>query len=245
MIKLGEILTKPKEIVVPGEDLASGMDFIPSFGTYRDKEKIVASRLGIVNIDGKIIRIVPLSGKYSPKRGDTIIGRVEDVSYSGWRVSTNSAYAAMLSVKDATSEFIVRGADLTQYFDLDDYIVAKITNVTSQKLIDLTMRGPGLRKLIGGRIIEVNTNKVPRIIGKQGSMVGMIKDATGCKITVGQNGLLWITGEPKNEIIAIDSIRKIEEESHLSGLTERIKEFLEKKTGKKVEIRTRESGELQ
>ena len=235
---MGEILVKPKSIVVPGEELASGMEFIPSFGTYRDKDKIVASRLGVVNIDGKITRIVPLTGKYNPKRGDTIIGKVEDVSYSGWRVSTNSAYPAMLSMKDATSDFIQRGADLTQYFDVDDYVVANITNVTSQKLIDLTMRGPGLRKLVGGRIIEVNTNKVPRIIGKQGSMVSMIKEATGCRIIVGQNGLLWINGEPKDELVAIEAIRKIEEESHLSGLTERIREFLEKKTGKKIELKT-------
>ncbi len=232
---MAEILVKNKEIVIPGEEMATGMEYLPSFGTYRDKDKIVASRLGLVSIEGKIIRIIPLAGKYIPRRGDVIIGRVEDVSYSGWRVDTNCAYPAMLSVKDATSEFIQRGADLTQYFDVDDYIVAKITNVTSQKLVDLTARGPGLRKLSGGRIIEVNTNKVPRIIGKQGSMVHMIKQVTGCKIIVGQNSLLWISGDPKNELIAIEAIRKIEKESHLSGLTERIKDFLEKSTGKKVE----------
>jgi len=240
---MGEILVKNKDIVVPGEELASGMDFLPSFGTYRDKDKILASRLGLVSIDGKIIRIIPLSGKYNPRRGDTIIGKIEDVSYSGWRVDTNSAYPAMLSMKDATSEFIQRGSDLTQYFDLDDYVVAKIINVTSQKLIDLTTRGPGLRKLTGGRVIEVNTNKVPRIIGKQGSMVHMIKQATDCKIVVGQNGLLWILGEPKSELIAIEAIRKIENESHLSGLTERIKDFLEKATGRKIEEKMAEKGE--
>lgn len=239
---MGELVVKNKSIVVPGEELATGMDFLPSFGTYRDKDKIVSSRLGIVTLDGKVIRIIPLTGKYNPKRGDTIIGRVEDVSYSGWRIDTNSAYPAMLSMKEATSEFIQRGADLSQFFDIDDYVVAKIINVTSQKLIDLTMRGPGLRKLVGGRIIQVNTNKVPRIIGKQGSMVGMIKDATGCKIIVGQNGLLWINGDPKSELIAVDAIKKIEEESHLSGLTERIKAFLEKQTGKKLEIREHPEG---
>jgi len=238
---MGDTLVENKKIVVPGEELAAGMDFLPSFGTYRDKDKIVASRLGLVNIDGKIIRIIPLTGKYNPRKGDTIIGRVEDVSYSGWRVYTNCAYPAMLSVKDATSEFIQRGADLTQYFDVGDYLVAKITNVTSQKLIDLTARGPGLRRLSGGRVIEVNTNKVPRIIGKQGSMVHMIKQATGCKMIVGQNGLLWISGEPKNEIIAIEAIRKIEQESHLSGLTDRIKTFLEESTGKKIEEKGEEN----
>ena len=79
----------------------------------------------------------------------------------------------------------------------------------------------------GGRIIEVSTHKVPRIIGKQGSMVMMIKEATQCNITVYQNGLVWIEGSPVNEMRAINAIRKIEKESHLSGLTEKINAFLE------------------
>ncbi len=233
---MGEIIEKDKNVVVPGDELASGMDFLPSFGTYRDGDKIVASRLGLVSFEGKVVKIIPLSGRYVPKRGDTIIGRVEDVSYSGWRISTNCAYPALLSVKDATMQFIPKGADLTRFFDIGDYLVAKIMNVTSQKLIDLTCKGPGLRKLHGGRILEVNTNKVPRIIGKQGSMVGMIKQATGCRITIGQNGVVWLDGEPKSEIIAVEAIRKIEDESHIPGLTERIKQFLEEKTGKKIEM---------
>ncbi len=233
---MGEILVKEKDVVVPGDVLAQGMEYLPSFGTYRDKDDIVASRLGIIGIDGKVIKVIPLTGKYIPKRNDVIICRVEDVSYSGWRVSTNSAYAAMLSCKDAISEFIAKGADLTQFFDIGDYLVGKIINVTSQKLVDLMAKGPGLRKLRGGRIFEVNTHKVPRIIGKQGSMVSMIKQVTECKIIVGQNGLVWIDGEPKNEIIAISAIKKIEAESHISGLTERIKDFLEKETGKKIDF---------
>jgi len=231
-----EYLVENKSIVVPGEELATGIDLVPSFGTYRDKDKIVALRLGVVVFEGKTVKIIPLTGKYSPNKGDVIIGKIEDVYPTGWKVDTNSAYPAMLSIKEVT-EFMGRGADLRQYLDIDEYIVAKITKVTSQKLIDLTMRGPGLRKLVGGTIIQINPNKVPRIIGKQGSMVNLIKQATNCKIMVGQNGLLWISGEPKDELIAIEVIRKIEEEAHLSGLTDRIKEFLEKKTGKKLEIK--------
>jgi exosome complex component RRP4 len=94
--------------------------------------------------------------------------------------------------------------------------------------VDVSMKGPGLRKLAGGRIIEVNTNKVPRIIGKQGSMIQMIKEATKCNITVGQNGLVWIDGDIDGEIVAVDVIKKIEEEAHQSGLTDRIKEYLSK-----------------
>ncbi len=229
---MSKIIAKDKEISVPGETLAIGMDVLPGQGTYREGENIIANRLGLVTIDGRTIKLIPLSGRYIPKTGDTIICKVIDVSFNGWRLDTNSAYSAMLPLKDATSDFIARGADLTRYYDLGDYVVCKIVNVTSQKLVDVTMKGPGLRKLKGGRIIEVDPNKVPRIIGKQGSMVVMVKDATKCNIVVGQNGLIWIDGEPINELLAIQAIRKIEKESHLSGLTDKIKEFLEKNNKK-------------
>src|SRR3989339_249832 len=224
---MSEIIVKDKEISVPGETLAIGMDILPGSGTYRDGEKIAANRLGLAMIEGRTIKLIPLSGRYIPKTNDTVICKVIDVGFNGWRLDTNSAYSAMLSMKDATSEFIQRGANLTQYYDLGDHIVCQIVNVTSQKLIDVTMKGPGLRKLKGGRIIEVDANKVPRIIGKQGSMVVMIKEATRCNIIVGQNGLIWIDGEPMNELLAIQAIRKISAESHTSGLTDKIKGFLE------------------
>src|SRR3989344_2164129 len=231
---MSKLLVNEKEIVVPGETLATGMDNLPGNGTYRDGENIIASRLGLVQLEGRAIKLMPLAGRYIPKTGDTIICKVIDVGFNGWRLDTNSAYSAMLSMKDGTSEFIQRGANLTQYYDLGEYIVCKIVNVTSQKLIDVTMKGPGLRKLKGGRTIEVDSNKVPRIIGKQGSMVIMIKDATRCNIVVGQNGLIWIDGDPMSELLAIQAIRKIEKESHQSGLTEKIKEFLEKNGSKVV-----------
>jgi len=225
---MGQITAKDKEVVVPGETLAEGMEFLPSYGTYREGEKIIASRLGLLYIDGKVLKLVPLSGVYHPKRGDTIIGPVTEVLLSGWRIDTNSAYSAVLNMKDATSEFIARGANLTKYFAIGDYVMAKITNVTSQNLVDLTMKGPGLRKLKGGRIINVNANKVPRIIGKQGSMVSMIKTQTNCRILVGQNGIVWIQGEdPAKELLAVETIRKIEAEAHIPGLTDNIKSFLE------------------
>ncbi len=221
------LFVKDKDVVVPGEHLAQGMDYLPGLGTYRKGEVILAERLGLINLEGRAIRVIALSGKYMPKLNDVMIGKVVDVTLNGWRIETNSAYTAMLSIKDATSEFISRGSDLTKIFALGDYVVAKIVNVTSQKLIDLTTKAPGLKKLTGGRIIKVNPNKVPRIIGKQGSMISMIKDTTGCKITVGQNGLIWLDGEPKSEVLAIKTIRKIEDEAHLSGLTDKIKLYLE------------------
>jgi exosome complex component RRP4 len=182
------------------------------------------------------LKTLPLAGRYLPKRYDIIIGRVSDILMSGWRLEINSPYSAVLPLKDASFSYIAKGADLTKYFELDDHLIVKITNVTSQNLVDVTCKGPGLQKLKGGRIIFVNTHKVPRIIGKKGSMVSMIKKATDCRVVVGQNGVAWISGTPESELIAVNAIKIIEEKSHISGLTEKIKEFLEKATGKKVEI---------
>lgn len=225
---MGTLIAKDKDVVVPGEVLAEGMDFVAAPGTFREGDKVIASRLGLLNVDGRLLKLIPLSGKYLPQNGDLVIGKVIDIALNGWRLEINSAYSAMLTLKDATSQFIERGADLTRFFNIGDYIIAKIVNVTSQYLVDLTMKGPGLRKLTEGRIITVSATKVPRIIGKAGSMLTMIREYTGCHILVGQNGMVWIQGEPAKEIIAVDTIRKIEAEAHINGLTDRIKEFLEK-----------------
>ena len=232
---MGKLLVGDKTIVTPGEELAEGMDFLPAEGTFRNKDKIISSGLGLVNINGRVIKTIPVAGRYAPKKGDTIIAKVTNILMSGWILDIGSAYSAVLSVKEA-KDFIRRDEDLTRYYNIGDYIITDIVMVTSQRLVDASMKGPGMRKLIGGRIINVNCHKVPRIIGKKGSMVSMIKNATESNITVGQNGLVWINGSPENEIIVVKTIRKIEQEAHISGLTDRIKTFLEKETNKKINI---------
>lgn len=225
-----QLLVKDKEIVVPGERIAKGLEHLPGPGTARADDFIVAQKLGMLRIDGKVAKLIPLNGPYNPKVRDKIIGKVSDVLMSGWRLDINCAYSAVLSMKDATSEFIPRGANLTKYYDLNDWVYCQVTNVTSQKLVDVSMKGPGLRKLEGGRFIKVSPFKVPRVIGKEGSMVTMIKQATNCNIVVGQNGVIWIKGEPENEVVAVEAIEKIDREAHLGGLTDSIDKWLKKRT---------------
>ncbi len=221
------LLIEEKQFVIPGEVLAEGIDYLPANGTYREEDKIYSAQLGMVNVSGRLIKVISLSGRYVPKVGDTVIGKIANIGFNGWMVDISYAYEAGLSLKEATSDFIERGADLTKYFDFGEIIVANVINVTKSKAIDLTMKGPGLRKLKGGKMMEVTSSKVPRIIGKQGSMISLIKNATGCRIIVGQNGLVWISGDdPGKEAIATAAILKIEQEAHTSGLTEKISEFL-------------------
>ena len=224
---MGEMLVKEKEIVIPGQDLAKGMDFLPGSGCYREGDNIVSSSLGIINISNRLIRVIPLSGRYDPKMGDIIIGKVKDMSLHGWFLDTNSAYDGMLSIREA-DEFIDKGADLSKYYNFEEWVITKVVHVNKVSNVDLSTKGPGLRKIKGGKIIEITPSKVPRVIGKQGSMVGLIKEKTGCKITVGQNGRVWIQGEnPESELLATEAILMIEHESHIEGLTDKITKFLE------------------
>lgn len=230
---MGKILIKDKDIVIPGEVLAEGMDYLPAGGAFREKDNIISSQVGLVSVSGRLIRVIPVSGKYIPKRGDNVIGKISHVGMSNWGVDIGYANDAMLVMKEATSEFIPRGADLTHYFNNGDYILCKITNVTKTKLIDVSMKGLGLRKLTEGRIIKVVSAKVPRIIGKAGSMIKMIKDLTDCRIIVGQNGVAWLNGmDPDKEALAVEAIRMIEENSHKTGLTDEVEKFLKSKLKK-------------
>lgn len=227
---MSELVVKNKEVVVPGQLLATGMDYLPGTGAYRWKDQIRANRIGLVSLDGRAVRLIPLSGKYSPKRDDVIVGKVIDILMSGWRIDTNSAYSAMLPVKEASDSFIERDHDLSTIFGIGDYLVCRVTGVTSQKLIDVSVRGPGLGRLEAGNMIQANPYKVPRVIGKQGSMVSLIKNATGCNIIVGQNGVIWVQGSPQGEVIAVRTIKLIERLAHVSGLTDMIKLYLEDQT---------------
>jgi exosome complex component RRP4 len=70
------------------------------------------------------------------------------------------------------------------------------------------------------------------VIGKNGSMIQMLKNMTGCRIYVGQNGRIWVDGELENIVRAVKAITTIEEEAHSMGLTEKIKKLLEEDSGK-------------
>ena len=229
---MSTIVIKERDIVIPGEVLAEGMDYLPADNTYREQDKIYSKVVGLASISGRVVKITPLSGPYVPKVGDKIIGKVIDITFSGWRVDTSTAYSAMLNVKEATTRFIKKEENLSEIIAIGDYVVAKIVNVTSQNLIDLTMREPGLYNIAGGRIIKINSQKVPRVIGKQGSMIQLIKENTGCEITVGQNGLVWLKGTPEGELVAEKAIHLIEDKAHTEGLTERMQKFLTEQKSK-------------
>jgi exosome complex component RRP4 len=218
-----------KQLVAPGDLLAEG-DYVSGDSTYKENEKIYASRLGLVDYEGKRVHVVALKAFYIPVPGDTVIGTVVETTPGGWVIDIKAPHFARLRASDVVERsFKPETTDLPSIFDVGDLIITKVTDYDRTRDPQLTVREPGLGKIMRGQLVEVTPTKIPRIIGRQGSMVGMIKKETGCQLTIGQNGLVLISGKsPEDERLAIMALRKIEKESHTSGLTDRVTEMIRK-----------------
>ncbi len=214
-----------RKIVLPGEFLEEKKGRKVGRGAYFEGEKVFAKVLGIPRISENEISVIPLAGVYLPSVGDRVIGVIAQVEISGWFVDINSPYMAFLPLGEGVDEFIdTTRADLSRFYDVNDIIYCRISNVTKNKTVQVSMHDLAARKLHGGVIIKVTPVKIPRIIGKGGSMINLIKNRTGCEIIAGQNGVIWIRGERKDK--AIEAILTIERESHIIGLTEKIEKML-------------------
>jgi len=221
-----------RQIVTPGDLLAEG-DYLAGENTFKEDSKIYASRLGLVEYIGRKVQVVALNMFYVPLVGDLVIGRVTETNISGWTVDINSAYMANLRASEALNKpFKPQRDDLTSFLDVDDLVLAKVVAYDRTRDPSLTILEPGLGKVTYGQIIKVSPAKIPRIIGRKGSMISILKKETGCSITVGQNGLVLISGRnPEDERLAITAIQKIEQEAHTSGLTDRVTEMIRKERG--------------
>jgi len=230
---LARILVEPRSIVLPGDVLAEGSDVQPgSIYIERVGDKLIATITGLAVVeerDGKkIVSIIPLEGAYIPKPGDIVIGLVEDIGITHWEVDIASPYKGVLTVQEVLDRPFNPATDsLKRYLDVGDYIVAKVLAFDRARDPLLTIKGEGLGRITEGAIVEIKPSRVARVIGKKGSMINMLTRETGCQILVGQNGRILVRCPNKElEEVAVLSIKKIEEEAHTTGLTERVRAFI-------------------
>ena len=222
-----------RELLLPG-DVISDEDVKPGRGTFKKDNKIYAAKLGVKTIRAGFVNIAAQSGRYDPKKGDKVIGTVTDVNSSIWMVDVNAPFPAVLHVNDVP--WRVEFGDTKKYIDVEDAILVKISNVDELKKVQINMNEEGLRKLNNGQIIEIAPSQVPRVIGRKGSMITMLKNYTDCRIFVGQNGRIWVDGPLEGQYIAVKAIQMIEEKAQVVGLTDAIEQYLKNETGKSLDI---------
>lgn len=202
-----------KKVVVPGELVTDARKRLGQ-GVFVESGKVYSDSLGIAYPDSDTASVVPFSGRYIPKRGDLVVGIVSRQTVRGYLVDINSIYESYFG-EDEVREALKRGSIVSAK-------VSEVNEVNEASLFDV-------RVFYGGEIIRVSPAKVPRIVGKNGSMLSVLKEGTGCNLLVGRNGWVWVKGGDERKLA--DAISLIESESHLSNLTVKVQDFLK---GKKV-----------
>lgn len=211
-----------RKIVIPGQVL-SEKEELSGPGTYVKDGKIYSLLYGIANFKGRV-SVVPFSGKYFPSRKDFLIVNVIDVTPSNWIMETGSPYDGLLHVSEYPKR--VDSSEMRSLMNVGDCVIVRVKDVSKSMKVELSMREPGSKVLTNGRIVDIVPSKVPRVIGHGGSMVAILKKESNCDIFVGKNGRIWIKGRDADMDRLAVAIEMIERESHISGLTDRVSNFL-------------------
>jgi len=215
-----------RRYVIPGDTLARG-NMRMGNNVIRIGDRLVSTRVGMSEMIRDTVRVVPLTGSYFPRVDDVVMGVVTDYSAFAWEVDINSCFTGILPAQSVFGkDYSPSEQALTSAYSIGDILMAQIIAFDRTRDPLLSTSGPGLGKILKGEIVKIAPSRVPRLIGKKGSMTNIIESSTKCKLTVAQNGMVLIRGTDEGVALAIKAIRLIEKEAHMADLTERIQALL-------------------
>lgn len=215
-----------KTVVLPGEEIAVG-NLQAGIGTYTEGGRVYASILGLKIEHRGAVSVVPLSGVYTPRQGDVVIGNVIDLGPSNWTIDVRTSQPAPLHVNDVP--WRVDFGDTARYIAVGETVLCKVLKIDEVRRVFLTLNGPGLRKLEGGEVVDIAHTKVGRVAGKRGATLEKLKKWTNCRIFAATNGRVWIDGELPDMVVAIAAVKLIEREANSPNLSGVIDEFLKER----------------
>ena len=200
-------------------------DYRPEQNVILEGNKLMSTAIGFSEIKGDLVTVTPLTGLYTPKTDDLVIGKIVSHNALSWEVDINSYYSGILTASDIFGkDYSPSRDDLSLKLKTGDIILARIANVNSRDPL-ITIIGENLGKIDSGELIKISSTKIPRLTG---SMIQTIEASTNATITVGQNGLIILkcdnsTGLKKS----IASVKMIGMAQHDANLEEKIQKFLD------------------
>lgn len=215
-----------RRFVIPGEVVARG-SLRAETNVMRVGDNIVSTRVGMAEVAHDAARVVPLSGPYIPRIDDLVIGKIIDYSAFAWEADINSCFFGILPAQSVFGRDYSPAKDsLTDKLAVGDMIAAKVIAFDRTRDPLLSISGPGLGRIPRGQSVKISPAKVPRLIGKKGSMIRTIEQGTNCRMLIGQNGVVIIVGAPDDMLRAKKAVETVEEKAHSADLTERIQRQL-------------------
>jgi exosome complex component RRP4 len=206
-----------------------------------DYRGLVSTIMGVIHKGKGSIDIIPYKDVYKPKRGDYVIGVVVGYAPNGWIIDIGSYTKAFLPASEVivNRRFDPRKDELSRYFSVGDVVGVLISDVRRLGYFNATLKSPNekdrrLGKLKDYYMMKVVTSKLPRIIGKKGSMIKIIKNKLDGDLILGQNGVIIYKGPYKNFVLLQKIINFIASKTFASGLTDAVVSLLEKELEKGV-----------
>ena len=192
-------------------------------------KRVIATSIGLSDVSTDNVRVISLTGIYIPKMDDLIIGKIEYIFGNSWFADINSCYQGMLLGQDVFGRgSYPTNSEMKNRLGKGDIILAKIANFDRQREPLISIADNNLGKIDSGELIKISPSKIPRLIGKQGSMIQTIEGSTNATITVGQNGVIVVSCDETNGLLkALTAIRMIDEQAHIINLTDKVKKMLE------------------
>jgi len=220
-----------RKYVIPGDLVTTG-PFRPEANVILDGNKIISTSIGITEIYDDSVRVIPLTGKYIPKINDLVIGKVLSHTSLSWELDINSCYVGFLPAQDVFGrDFSAHADELSSKLKTGDLVAARIANFDRTRDPLITISDRDLGKIDSGALVKISPSKVPRLIGKRGTMIQQIEMATDAAITIGQNGWVVVSCEsPEGLLKAKKAIQMVNEKAHVANLTDQVKEMLESKS---------------
>jgi len=219
-----------RKYVIPGDVVTTG-PFRPEQNVILDGNKIISTTIGVSEIYDDSVKVISLTGKYIPKINDLVIGKVISHTSLSWELDINSCYVGFLPAQDVFGrDFSAHADELTSKLKSGDLVAARIANFDRTRDPLVTIADRDLGKIDSGDLIKISPSKVPRLIGKRGTMIQTIETATDAVITIGQNGWVVVSCEnPEGLLKAKKAIEMVNEQAHVANLTDQVKEMLESK----------------
>jgi len=216
--------------VIPGDVVTTG-PFRPEQNVILEGNKIISTTVGVSEIYDDSVKVISLTGQYLPKIDDLVIGKVISHSSLSWELDINSCYVGFLPAQDVFGrDFSAHADELTSKLKSGDLVAARIANSDRTRDPLITIADRDLGKIDSGDLVKISPSKVPRLIGKKGSMIQAIENATEAAITIGQNGWVIVSCEnPEGLLKAKKAIQMVNEQAHVANLTDQVNEMLESK----------------
>ena len=212
------------QFVLPGDVIITG-DYRPEQNVILEGNRLMSTAIGFSEIKDDLVTVTPLTGLYTPKTDDLVIGKIVSHNALSWEVDINSYYLGILFASDIFGkDYSPSRDDLSLKLKIGDIVLARIANVNSRDPL-ITIIGENLGKIDSGELIKISPTKIPRLTG---SMIQTIEASTNATITVGQNGLIILKCDDSAGLKkAIATIKMIGMTHNNANLEEKIQKFLD------------------